>query len=173
MPTATVVISKGREKPIVQQHPWVFSGAIDSMRGSANPGDIVTVTAADGRFLARGYWNPNSQIQVRILTWHDEPINDDWWRAQLQRAIDSRRTKGLSPLSAYRLVNAENDYLPGLVVDRYGDWLVLQALTFAINQRKHQLAGMLAQLTGVKGIFERSDVEVRGKEVVLLAVPLA
>lgn len=162
MSSASVIISKGREKPIIQQHPWVFSGAIDSIKGNPTPGDIVTISATDGKFLARGYWNPNSQIQVRILTWHDEPIDDDWWRARIQAAITARAHHP-NP-TAQRLINAENDYLPGLVVDRYGDWLVLQALTLGIETRKAALTEMLADALKPQGIYERSDVDVRGRE---------
>ncbi len=168
--TSTIFIEKGREKPIIQQHPWVFSGAIARVEGSPLPGEIVTVRAHDSRFLARGYWNAKSQIQVRILTWQDASIDDDWWRAMLQRAINARtlqnrqQAEGNDRPIAYRLVNAENDFLPGLVVDRYGDYLVLQALTLAIDLRKKVLAQMLSEMLPVKGIFERSDIDVRGKE---------
>ncbi|MDX2140347.1 MAG: class I SAM-dependent rRNA methyltransferase [Chloroflexota bacterium] len=160
--SATVTIVKGREKPIVQQHPWVFSGAIQRVQGHAQPGDIVSVQAADGKFLARGYWNSESQIQVRILTWQDEAIDDDWWRARLERSI-AARAHHPNP-TAQRLVNAESDWLPGLIVDRYGDWLVIQALTMGIEVRKTQLAEMLADILKPKGIYERSDVDVRGRE---------
>lgn len=169
MPEGTITIKKGREKPVIQQHPWIFSGAIAGAK-NAQPGDIVTVTAHDGAFLARGYWNPKSQIQVRILTWQDEPINDEWWRRMLKRAIEGRGIqhvayeRGDAPQAAFRVVNAENDFIPGLVVDRYADWLVLQALTLGIDQRKHTIVELLADLARAKGIFERSDVDVRGKE---------
>lgn len=162
MSTGIVTIKPGREKPIIQQHPWIFSGAIVSAR-HANPGDIVTVQAQDGRFLARGYWNPKSQIQVRILTWHDEPIDAGWWRKSIQRAIDSRPANDPHH-TAYRLINAENDYIPGLIVDRYADWLVIQALTLFIDNHKNMIADLLAEMLPVKGIYERSDVDVRGKE---------
>jgi 23S rRNA (cytosine1962-C5)-methyltransferase len=162
MPSATVVITKGREKPIIQQHPWVFSGAIDSIKGNPTPGDIVTVSAADGKFLARGYWNPNSQIQVRLLTWHDEPLHDDWWRARIETALFARAHHP-NP-TAQRVINAENDYLPGLIVDRYGDWLMLQALTLGIETRKAALTEMLVDVLKPQGIYERSDVDVRGRE---------
>ena len=138
------------------------------------PGDIVTVVSSKGEFLARGYWNPKSQIQVRILTWHDEPINEDWWRRMLKRAVDGRAAQNVwldegrdddfwLPF-AYRIINAENDFLPGLVVDRYEDFLVLQALTLGIDQRKHILSEILSSLLPIKGIYERSDVDVRGRE---------
>ncbi len=162
MSAGIVTIKQGREKPIIQQHPWIFSGAITSAH-QTNPGEIVTVQAHDGRFLARGYWNAKSQIQVRILTWQDEPIDDAWWRKPLQRAIDSRPQDNPQQ-TAYRLINAENDYIPGLIVDRYADWLVIQALTLFIDTHKQYIADLLAELLPVKGIYERSDVDVRGKE---------
>lgn len=164
-----IVIKKGREKPLIQQHPWVFSGAISHAENAA-PGDIVTLESHTGAFLARGYWNPTSQIQVRILTWRDEEVNDAWWRRMIERAVSARGIKnvaythGDNPHLAYRLINAENDFLPGLVVDRYSHWLVMQALTLGIDQRKQQIAALLAELTPTQGIYERSDVDVRGKE---------
>ncbi len=171
--TGTIIVKPNREKPIRNQHPWIFSGAIEAVRDNPAPGDVVTVLSHSGDFLARGYWNPKSQIQVRIMTWQDEAIDDDWWRGMIRRAIALRRELYLSPdeppTNAYRLINAENDFLPGLIVDRYGDWLVLQALTLHIDQQKHRLAQLLVEICAefdltIKGIYERSDVDVRGKE---------
>ena len=161
--SARIVIKADREKPIINQHPWVFSGAIDELKGRPAPGDIVDVVSSKGKFLARGYWNPKSQIQVRLLTWHDEVIDGEWWAKMIARSVASRRPLAVSG-GAQRLINAENDYLPGLIVDRYGDWLVLQALTLGIDQRKQEIATILADLLKPKGIFERSDVDVRFKE---------
>lgn len=174
MTTTTIIIKRGREKPILQQHPWIFSGAIDHVEGSPIPGDIVTVKSSIGQFLARGYWNPKSQIQVRILTWHDEEIDETWWRKMLKRAIDGRavyndlRRRTVYD-EGYRVINAESDYLPGLIVDRYNDWLVIQALTLHIDQQKHLIARLLAEIFAeiavpIKGVYERSDVDVRRKE---------
>lgn len=172
--SGNIIIKSGREKPIVQQHPWIFSGAIGEVKGNPTPGDMVTVTDHKGRFLARGYWNPRSQIQVRILTWQDEEINEDWWRRMLKRAIDGRAfynnwCRRTTYDEGYRVVNAENDFIPGLIADRYHDWLVLQALTFHIDLQKHKIAELLAESFNeigvpVKGIYERSDVDVRHKE---------
>src|SRR5690242_652501 len=106
-----IEIKKGREKPIIQQHPWIFSGAIHEVRDNPTPGDIVTVVDSKGKFLARGYWNPKSQIQVRILTWQDEEITEDWWRRMLERAINARWHVGDGAVNAKRLINAENDFL--------------------------------------------------------------
>ncbi len=160
---ATIVIKHDREKPIRNQHPWIFSGAIAEVRGSPEPGDIVTVVNHKEEFLARGYWNAKSQIQVRLLTWRDEKPDELWWRHMLERAIITRSG------DTCRLINAENDFLPGLIVDRYGSWLVLQALTLHIDQKKTVLARLLMDIfarlgTPVKGVYERSDVDVRKKE---------
>ena len=172
MSEGIITIKKGREKPILNQHPWIFSGAITSAQ-NATPGDIVTVVDHQGSFLARGYWNPKSQIQVRILTWHDEPINEDWWRRMLQRAIDGRALQNITQEEyseesfgsiAYRLINAENDFLPGLIVDRYANFLVLQVLTLGIDQRKEMISEIMSSLLPIQGIYERSDVDVRGRE---------
>jgi 23S rRNA (cytosine1962-C5)-methyltransferase len=174
MSDSIIVIKKGREKPVIQQHPWIFSGAIEAVRGSPAPGDIVAVTDHRGAFLARGYWNPKSQIQVRILTWQDEPITDGWWRDRFRRAIQARalanwRQRHQANPYGWRVINAENDYLPGLIVDRYGDFLALQALTLHIDQQKNHIVSGLVDTFAelqmpVKGVYERSDVDVRGKE---------
>ncbi len=161
--TPRVIIDRGREKPILNRHPWVFSGAIVEVRGDPAPGDLVTVTTQTGVFLGRGYWNARSQIQVRLLTWEDEPIDRAWWARMINRAIRARRSYARTH-SAYRLINAENDFLPGLIVDRYGDWLVMQALTLGIDARKHEIAALLLEHTDARGVFERSDADVRGKE---------
>jgi 23S rRNA (cytosine1962-C5)-methyltransferase len=171
MSEGIITIRKDREKPVINQHPWIFSGAIAKAE-NANDGDIVTVVDHKGNFLARGYWNHKSAIQVRILTWQDEPIDEAWWRKMLKRAIDLRfeQTNEDAHLEnpSYRLINAENDFLPGLVVDRYGDWLVLQALTLYIDQNKATLVQYLVEaiksVVSIKGVYERSDVDVREKE---------
>ncbi len=162
-----VTIRAGREKPVRQGHPWVFSGAIARAQNAA-PGAVVTVVAYDGTFLGRGYWNPKSQIQVRLLTWREEVVNEDWWRQTLRRAVAARLYQA-EVNSGCRLVNAENDFLPGLIVDRYADYLVLQALTLHIDQQKEMLAQLLVEILDdaglpVRGVYERSDVDVRAKE---------
>ncbi len=156
-----IVIQRDRQKPIINQHPWIFSGAISQIKGDPQPGEIVTVVGEKGEFLARGYWNEKSQIQVRILTWHDEPIDDAWWHNALQNAVQRRV---LNPKGGTRLINAENDFLPGLVVDHYAGFLVLQALTLGIDIQKDKLTDMLMNIVEPRGIFERSDVDVRNKE---------
>jgi 23S rRNA (cytosine1962-C5)-methyltransferase len=164
----TVTIQHGKEKPIQNQHPWIYSGAISKLTDDCQPGDIVTVVDSKGRFLGRGYYNPTSQIRVRMLTWQDETINEEWWYDQLSRAVHSRMVyqdefdAGVN--NAVRLVNAENDFLPGLVVDRYGEWLVLQSLTLGMDHHKEVLSNLLAEMLKPRGIYERSDVDIRRKE---------
>jgi 23S rRNA (cytosine1962-C5)-methyltransferase len=159
---AKTFLKGGREKPILRRHPWIFSGAV-ARKPEASPGDIVDVHARDGRFLARGYWNPHSNIRVRLLTWDaDERIDADFWRGRLEAAFRGRQNRIKS--DAYRIAHAENDGLPGLIVDRYADWLVVQALTLGIDVRKGEIAGILGDLFAPAGIFERSDVDVRSEE---------
>ncbi len=166
MTRPVITLNPDRDKPVRNRHPWVFSGAIARVEGGPADGDLVTVHSASGETLAVGYWNRRSQIRVRLLTWNpDEAIDDAFWRARLERAISARRALAVSgETTAYRLVNAESDGLPGLVVDRYGDWLVVQALTLGIDRRKGTLARLLADLLAPVGVYERSDADVRAKE---------
>lgn len=162
MEPMTIKIRTGREKPIRHRHPWVFSGAIEKLDGKAHDGELARILAADGSFLARGYFNRNSQITARILTWDEnEKVDNAFWKKRIELAIAGRAALGDD---ACRLVFSESDGLPGLIVDRYGDWLVLQALTLGIDRIKRELARILIDLTGARGVFERSDVDVRKKE---------
>ncbi len=126
----------------------------------------MDVRAADGTWLAQGFLNRRSQIQVRILTWQEgEVIDEHFWRRRLLRAVDVRRPPVVEEATdACRLVNGESDFLPGLVVDRYADWLVLQAGTLAMDRRKRRLAALLQEITGAQGVVERSDMAVRRME---------
>jgi 23S rRNA (cytosine1962-C5)-methyltransferase len=165
MVTTDIILKKGREKPVLNRHPWIFSGAIARVDGEVEPGDVVQIVDSNGRFLAHAYYNPHSQIQARILSWHDEAIGTNFWQQKIQRAFHHRALLALEPATtAYRLINAEADGLPGLVVDKYGDFLVMQCLTLGIDCRKEMLVNLLADLCQPQGIVERSDVAVRGKE---------
>ena len=146
----TVVLKPERGKPVVQGHPWLFSGAIQRIAPEAVDGEIVTVVDSAGKYLATGYLNRRSQIQVRLLSWQPgEEIDETFWRRRLAAALALRQSlPGLAETTAYRLVNAESDYLPGLTVDLYGEFLVLQAGTLAVDRRKGLLAELLLELTG-------------------------
>lgn len=166
-----IVLRPGREKPVRQRHPWVFSGAVARVEGTLEPGGAVDVVGPGGAVLARGYGNPASQIRARILTWDpDEAPDLRAWRRRLDAAVAERARDGrlAAPDGACRLVFAESDGLPGLVVDRYGPWLVLQALTAGADVVRREMAAEAAERvaahTLVRGVFERSDVDVRAKE---------
>jgi 23S rRNA (cytosine1962-C5)-methyltransferase len=164
------IVRADKSKPFARRHPWIFAGAIQSvMNGEPTDGDLISLYDPSGDFLARGYYNSRSQIRVRALSWQpDEVIDAEWWAARLQRAIQARAAIGsdpTKPTNAYRLVNAENDGLPGLIVDRYGDYLVIQAQTLGIDVRKAEIVAQLVDLLHPVGIFERSDDdEMRHKE---------
>lgn len=162
----SIQLKPGREKPVLNRHPWIFSGAIRQVQGDLKPGDLVDVLAHDDAWLARGYFNPHSQIRARILTWEsEEQINERWWKRRIEQAIATRALLELEPeTNAYRLVSAEADRIPGLVVDKYGDYVVIQALTSAVDRRKEMLVRILAELLDPEGIVERSDVDVRERE---------
>ncbi|MBL7063566.1 MAG: class I SAM-dependent rRNA methyltransferase [Anaerolineae bacterium] len=162
-----VILKRKRTRPVQQRHPWIFSGAIERIEGEVADGDVVEVRDAGRNWLARGYLNRRSQIVVRLLTWRqDEVIDREFWRRRLKRAIAARQALAGDPaITAYRLVHAESDYLPGLIVDRYGEWLVVQFLTLGVERRRDELVGLLVGLVGgVRGVYERSDVKVRAKE---------
>jgi len=160
-----IILKPGRDKPVRNRHPWVFSGAIRGIEGEFEPGEVVTLRAHDRQFLGRAYINVQSQISLRMLTWSDEPIDAAFWRRRLEQAIAIRREIiDVHTTTAYRLVNAESDGLPGLIADRYNDFLVIQVLTLGIERRKEMIVELLMELLEPQGIVERSDVDVRKKE---------
>ncbi len=149
----------------MQRHPWVFSGAIASVRGAPAPGDVVDLCAADGSWLARGFWSSSSQLRVRLATWEKEqPLDETWLRAAIARAVAGRERWLTDSAIACRLVFSESDGIPGLIVDRYGAYLVIQLLTQAMAIRVEQVVRALVDLLAPRGIYERSDAEVREKE---------
>ena len=161
----TIFLNPGKERPVQQRHPWVFSGAVARVQGYVGRGDPIDVCAASGEWLARGTWSSGSQIRARLMTWDaDEPIDAELFRRRLARAIEARRWLGYPPGAACRLVYAESDGLPGLIVDQYGEYLSVQLLTQGMAARAELIAGLLAELVQPRGIYERSDAEVREKE---------
>src|SRR5262249_11855231 len=147
-PMATVFLNPGKERPLQQRHPWVFSGAVSRVAGYVGRGDAIDVVDSSGEWLARGTWSSGSQIRWRTFTWQsDEPIDEQLLRNRIERAVRARQLLGYGTNSnAYRLVYAESDGLPGLIVDRYGDYLVVQLLTQGMAARAELLATLLAEL---------------------------
>ena len=159
-----IVIKAGREKPLRQRHPWVFSGAIHRLPDVA-PGAVVDIVDQRGAFLARGYANPASKLTARVLTWdQSQTIDNAFWLGRIREAIE-RRLPLLGPeQNCCRLVMSEADRLPGLIVDKYGDHLVLQALTAGIDRHLGAVVGALDEVLKPSSISERSDDAVRDLE---------
>ncbi len=196
---AVLRLKAGREKSLLRRHPWVFSGALESVTGDPTDGETVRIISASGEFLAWGAYSQNSQIRARVWSWDpEETIDERFFNARLQAATAARRAL-FSPLpdavrlvhgesdgiprqpdavrlvhgesdgllrkpDAVRLVHGESDGLPGLIVDRYGDWLSVQILSSGPEAWRDVLVGQLAAITGLRNIYERSDVDVRRLE---------
>jgi 23S rRNA (cytosine1962-C5)-methyltransferase len=172
--SGSLFLKRGREKPVRNRHPWVFSGAITRIEGDPQPGDLVAVRTAGGDYLATAYFNRRSQIQGRILTWDEDDVLDEtFWRNRLQSALDLRTLLQLdADTNTFRLVNAEADGLPGLIVDRYDDVLVMQCLTAGVEKRKELLTSLLVEMLQPRIIVDRSDAPVRSKEGLPLATTI-
>ncbi len=166
MITSQVMLKPGREKSVKNRHPWIFSGAINRVEGNPSNGDVVDVWDNKAKFLARGIYNQKSQIQVRLLSWNpNDKIDESFWRRRLRRAIAGRQALIVSQdTNAFRLVHSEADGVPGLIVDQYGPWLVVQFLSLTVERYRKTIIDILVDLIGPQGIYERSDVESREKE---------
>ena len=179
----SVILKKGREKNLLQRHPWIFSGAIERVEGAPGVGETVTICSFDRKPLAQAAWSPQSQIALRVWSFNPETVIDaSFFRTKLQNAINARwhlAGRALSPkaplieertarravpTNAIRLVAAESDGLPGLIIDRYADWLVCQFLSAGSEHWKDTIVELLQELFPGLSIYERSDVSVREKE---------
>ena len=162
----TIRLKKGREKSLLNRHPWVFSGAIDAISGQIDPGQTVDVVSVNGTWLAKGAFSPHSQIAVRIWSFdQEEEIAIGFFRSRISRASLARTLPGTRQnFSACRLIHAESDGLPGVTVNKYRDYLVCQFLSAGAEHWKIELVQALEELIPCKGIYERSDVAVREKE---------
>jgi 23S rRNA (cytosine1962-C5)-methyltransferase len=162
----TITLKPGRDDSIHRRHPWIFSGAVQTENKDLAAGQTVTVASAEGVPLATGAYTFLSQIRIRL--WSFDPgrqIGAEFFENRLRRAREYRNAIfSHRPVTAYRLVNAESDGLPGLIVDRYGDFLVCQFLSAGAEFWKAEIVEQLVKLIPVKGIYERSDGEGRNKE---------
>ncbi len=156
MGAARVVLKKGRARPLWFGHPWVYANAVGRVEGQPEPGDVVDLLDHDGRMIGRGFYNPRSQIPVRLCTRTDEAVDAAFFRARIAQARAARARLGLpsSTTNAYRLVNSEGDDLPGLVVDVYGDAAVAQVTTLGIAVRRAEIYDALEAELGPKTLFE-------------------
>jgi len=163
-PLPAARLKAGRDKSLRQRHPWVFSGAVASVQGDPAPGETVQLVSDDGRVLARAAWSPRSQIRARVWSFDDEAIDAAFFRRRIGRAIAARSGWFDADHTGGRLVHAESDGLPGIVVDRYGDVLVVQLLSAGAERWREAIVEALVACTDASAIVERSDAEVRALE---------
>jgi 23S rRNA (cytosine1962-C5)-methyltransferase len=160
----SLILNPGREKSLQHRHPWIFTGAVERIKGEPQSGETVAVRDTHGAFLALAAYSPKSQILGRVWTYREnETVDEAFLRARLARAIGLRQELAKTT-DGMRLVHGESDGLPGLVVDRYGDTLVMQVLSAGMERWRGTLVDLLVELTSCANLYERSDAEVRELE---------
>ena len=159
---AKVTLRKTRETRVRGGHPWIYASEVEKVEGAFENGDIVDVHDFRGKYIGRGFYNPQSQLALRILTRNDEPCDRAFFEGRVRDAWEYRQL--LCDPDSCRLIYSESDFLPGLVVDKFGDILVLQSLSLGIERIKDMLCDILMEVVRPAGIWERSDVPVRRLE---------
>lgn len=162
----TLQLNKGRESSLLRRHPWIFSGAVAKVSGNPGPGDTVKVLDADGKTIALAGYSPSSQIRARVWTFTETDVVDQaFFLDRLKKAVARRQPLLNDPeRTGCRVVYGESDDLPGLIVDRYGDFLVCQFLFAGVEAWKDTIVEHLHTLVPCKGIYERSEAAVRARE---------
>ena len=158
-----LVLKPGREKSLKRRHPWVFSGAVARLDGEPQAGETVEITSSSGEFLAVAACNPRSQIVARVWDWQRRAIDASFFHSRIEAAVALRRVL-LPACDAVRLVHAESDGLPGVVVDRYGDVVVLQLSSAGAMRWREAITAALEAVVRPQTIFERSDADVLALE---------
>lgn len=163
-----LVLEEGKEKSAQRKHPWIFSGAIRRVLGEPKPGDTVEVRSAHGEFLGLAAYSPESQIRARFWTFRERlPIDREFFSRLLDRAIENRKSRGFDiqdPKSAFRLVYAENDGIPGCIIDKYAQVISVEILSAGAEKFRKEIYELLAEKLSPTGILERCDSDVRTKE---------
>ena len=159
---AKIRLVKNKEARVEYGHPWIFRSDIEDAESGINPGDVVEVYSHRNRFLGKGYYNPASQITVRMLTRNDEDINYDFLYKRILSAWEYR--KRVADPDSCRVIFAESDFLPALIVDKFSDILVMQTLALGIDRYKNEIVEILNDIIRPGGIYERNDVPVRELE---------
>jgi 23S rRNA (cytosine1962-C5)-methyltransferase len=158
-----IILKKREDARLLAGHQWIFSNEIASLNGYPQAGDVVEIVSHERRFLGLGFFNPHSLISVRFLTAQQEEITSDFFEQRITSAWNLR--KRLFPDSeTYRLVNGESDYLPGLIVDKYNEYLSLQTLSSGMDKRLNEICDVLESLFHPKAIVERNDTPLRTLE---------
>ncbi|MGB7529007.1 class I SAM-dependent rRNA methyltransferase [Sphingobacterium cellulitidis] len=160
-----IILNKGKDKAAWQLHPWVFSGAISAALGKPQNGDIVSVFNIEDEFIAYGIYNGNSRVAVRLLEWDPRnEINEQWWRNRVTKAVNNRKSLLNEQNNTVRLIFAEADFLPGLIADKYADFISVQVHSAGIERVKDIIVDQLVHLLQPQGIYERSDLKSREYE---------
>ncbi len=159
---AKVLLKKGVHTKIVRGNPWIYDNEILKVEGDFSPGDVVDIYDSSKSFIGRGFINPNSKIRVRVVTRKEEEINKDFFRERILKAWEYR--KKVVDVDSCRVVFAEADFLPGLIVDKFSDVLVIQTLALGIDRFKEVIVELLDEIFNPRGIYERNDVSVRELE---------
>jgi 23S rRNA (cytosine1962-C5)-methyltransferase len=160
-----LILKPSRDKSLLRRHPWIFSGAIHHVDDEPNSGATVELLSFDKQFLARASYSPHSQIRARVWTFEDKPVDKEFFREKIRASLATRYELQVEHnIHAARLIYAESDHLPGLIVDRYGDVLVLQSLTAGSEYWKEIIVDLLVEETGLETVYERSDADVRELE---------
>ncbi|ARJ44140.1 23S rRNA (cytosine(1962)-C(5))-methyltransferase [Pantoea alhagi] len=164
--TVRLILAKGREKSLLRRHPWVFSGAVARMEGKARRGETIDVCDSQGKWLARAAFSPDSQIRARVWSWQqDESVDIAFFVRRLQAAQQLRDWLAVRDgLDSYRLIAGESDGMPGVTIDRFGSFLVLQLLSAGAEYQRPAIISALQQCYPDCNIYDRSDVAVRKKE---------
>src|ERR1700722_4190531 len=164
-PLARATLKRGREGPVRGGNPWIFSQAIERIDPpSPEAGDLVTVHDASGALIGLGYFNPATTIAIRMLAWGETPAIDELVARRLKSALELRRRFIRDDTNAYRLVNGDGDGLSGVVVDRFGDVVVLQILTAGADRMRDTIVAALNEMLHPRSIIERSHGAVRKQE---------
>lgn len=166
-----LILKPGREKSLKRRHPWVFSGAVSKFTGTPEAGDTVEVHSADGEFLAVAACNPQSQIVARVWDWKRREIDADFLRGRIERAL-ALRAHLLPTSDTVRIAHAESDGMPGVVIDRYGEIVVLQLSSAGAMRWRDAIADAIEAVVRPKTIFERSDSDVLALEGIAPSVGL-
>lgn len=159
----SVKLRSGKLSTVRPGHPWVYKRQLLKTDPTIKPGSLVSVIASNGAFAGTGYYNPHSDITVRILTFKDETVDAGFIKARIAAAV-AKRSEVLNKTNAYRAVFSEADGLPGLIVDVYGDTAVFQALTLGIERFKETVVDAIDEIVKPKFIYERSDSDYRKQE---------
>ena len=162
----SIILKKSADSFIKRKHPWIFSGALEKVDGNPSKGETVQILTSEKKLVGLGSFSPSSQIRVRVWTFNpEEKIDEAFFRGKIDQAKSLReKILNVSTTNAYRIINSESDGLPGLIIDRYGEYIVCQFLSSGVEFFKEVITDILNDMFKPKGIYERSNVDVREKE---------